>query len=76
MIEWVSVDEQLPRCIEKFGMSKVVLACDFRGNVGFAIYQDGTGQLGNRKGWFTGGGVGEESVMITHWSEINRPEKN
>ena len=68
---WFSTEKDLPKCDEKFGVSEIVLCLDARNGVGFGIYVK-KGQLQN-EGWFVGGGVGEDSVTITHWMPIHRP---
>lgn len=35
--KWISVNDRLPECIEKYGISKIVLCLDARGRVGFGI---------------------------------------
>lgn len=71
-MEWISVEERLPECDDKYGISKVVWCCDAWGRIGFAIYENGKIQL--RQGaWFTGGSVGEDSVKITHWMYLPYP---
>ena len=73
--KWISVNDRLPECIEKYGISKIVLCLDARGRAGFGIYQNGERQL-YYEGWFTGGEVGENCVEITHWMPIPDPPKN
>ena len=73
--KWISVNDRLPECSEKYGISKVVLCLDARGRAGFGIYQNGERQL-YHEGWFTGGEVGENCVKITHWMPIPDPPKN
>ena len=68
-MKWIPVNEKLPDCDDKWGISKVVLCLDARGRVGFGIYQNGEKQL-YHAGWFTGGSVGEDSVTITHWMPL------
>jgi len=63
---WVSVDDRLPECIGKHKFSKIVWCLDAFGKMGFGIYQK---EL-RHEGWFTGGGVGENSVKITHWMPL------
>jgi len=57
MSEWIKVKDRLPWCF------------DARGKTGFGIYQR---ELRD-EGWFTGGGVGEDSVTITHWMPLPEP---
>jgi Lar family restriction alleviation protein len=71
---WIPVTERLPDCDDKWGISKIVLCLDARGRVGFGIYQNGEKQL-YHAGWFTGGGVGEDSVTVTHWMPLPEPPK-
>jgi len=52
--QWISVNDRLPECIDKYGISKIVLCLDARGRAGFGIYQNGEKQL-YHEGWFTGG---------------------
>ena len=68
-MKWIPVNEKLPDCDDKWGISKIVLCLDARGRVGFGIYQNGEKQL-YHAGWFTGGGVGEDSVTVTHWMPL------
>ncbi len=70
--QWISVNDRLPECIDKYGISKIVLCLDARGRTGFGIYQNGERQL-YHEGWFTGGEVGENCVKITHWMPIPDP---
>ena len=74
-MKWIPVNEKLPDCDDKWGISKIVLCLDARGRVGFGIYQNGERQL-YHKGWFTGGDVGENSVTVTHWMPIPDTPKN
>jgi hypothetical protein len=74
-MEWIPVNEKLPDCDDKWGISKIVLCLDARGRVGFGIYQNREKQL-YHAGWFTGGGVGEDCVTVTHWMPIPDPPKN
>lgn len=69
MMEWISVNERLPECDAKWGISKIVLCVDAKGRRGLGIYQNGETQL-QSKGWFTGGEVGENSVKVTHWMPL------
>lgn len=71
-LSWVSVDEKLPKCDSKYGVSNVVWCADAQGKVGFGIYQDGTAQLQN-EGWFIAGKAGEGDIKITHWMPIPKP---
>jgi len=71
-LTWVSVDEKLPKCDSKYGVSNVVWCADAQGKVGFGIYQDGTAQLQN-EGWFIAGKAGEGDIKITHWMPIPKP---
>jgi hypothetical protein len=72
--KWIPVKERLPDYDDKWGISKIVLCLDARGRVGFGIYQNGEKQL-YHAGWFTGGGVGEDSVTVTHWMPLPEPPK-
>jgi len=63
-MKWIPVIEKLPGCDDKWGVSKIVLCLDARERVGFGIYYNG------EKQWFTGGGVGEDSVTVTHWMPL------
>jgi hypothetical protein len=66
------VSERLPDCVGKYEHSRVVWVLDAYRKTGFGIYQR---EL-KSEGWFTGGGVGEESVRITHWMPLPElPEK-
>lgn len=71
--KWIDVDDRLPEILGYSGHSKVVLCIDSLDRVGFGIYMDGSKQL-QREGWFTGGGVGEDSRKITHWMPIPKRE--
>ena len=73
-MKWIPVNEKLPDCDDKWGISKIVLCLDARGRAGFGIYQNGEKQL-YHAGWFTGGGVGEDSVTVTHWMPLPEPPK-
>ncbi len=73
-MKWISVEEKLPECDTKWGNSKVVLCIDSKGRIGFCIYVNDKSQL-QHKGWFTGGGVGEESRKITHWMPLLKPSE-
>lgn len=64
--EWISTHERLPDCVKDHGFSKVVWCLDAHGKTGFGIYQK---EL-RHEGWFTGGEVGENSVIITHWMPL------
>lgn len=68
-MEWMSVKEKLPECLEGFGASNIVLVCDAWGRIGFGIYQDGT-RL-NASGWFSG----TDSVRIDYWASLPEPPK-
>jgi len=70
-VSWIPVEVRLPDCENDYGVSQIVWGLDAHGRTGFAIYQNGTGRL-RHEGWFTGGGLGEDSVKITHWMPIPR----
>ncbi|MFA5385094.1 MAG: DUF551 domain-containing protein [Eubacteriales bacterium] len=65
-LTWVSVEERLPEYFKDYGFSKVVWCLDAHGKTGFGIYQK---EL-QHKGWFIGGGAGENSAIITHWMPL------
>lgn len=69
---WIPVTERLPECDEEYGISRVVWCLDAYKKTGFGIYQKHLRQ----EGWFTGGGVGENSIKITHWMPLPKlPER-
>lgn len=68
-LTWVSVNDRLPECDEKYGCSKIVWCLDAHKRTGFGIYQNGQKQL-QKEGWFVGGEAGEGSVKITHWMHL------
>ena len=71
MIIWNDAKTNPPPLDPKWGTSKVVLAKDFHNKVGFCIYHT-CDQLRTKEPiWFTGGGVGEDGVIITHWTEMD-----
>lgn len=72
--QWIDANEELPPVMAKWGISKVVLCIDSLDRVGFGIYMDGSQQV-QRPGWFSGGGVGEDSRRITHWMPIPKREE-
>ena len=43
-MKWIPVNEKLPDCDDKWGISKIVLCLDARGRAGFGIYQNGEKQ--------------------------------
>lgn len=66
---WISVEEELPEAVGNFHTSRVVWCIDAQGKTGFGIYSR---EL-RREGWFLGGGVGDNSVRITHWMPLPKP---
>ena len=69
MADWISVADRLPECDPRFGASNIVWCYDAHGKQGLGIYTDD--KCGLRfPSWFTGGGVGENSVVITHWMPL------